>query len=86
MAKRKKPKQRTREAGLGDALEVAKRPRLIYRCLECGNEGHPRDMLIDVMVGDHTMPNGRVVPGKVIVKAPSCRFCYEQRMENDGSE
>lgn len=88
MAKRKKPKPKKRKATLGDALGIARKPKLIYRCLGCGNEGHPSKMLVCVMVGDHKVPNSHipVIPGKVVVRAPVCRFCHEERMESNGGE
>ena len=83
MAKRKG--KRRREASLGDVAQVVKSPKIVYRCLECNTEGHPRDVLVTATVGDHEIPNGRVVPGDVVVRAPVCGNCYKERMKGDGS-
>lgn len=74
-SERKKPKPKRSEATLRDVLGVVGKPKVTYRCLGCGNEGPPREMLIDVMMGD-----------KVRVKASVCRFCHEERMKKDASE
>jgi len=39
-------KRKNRNASLRDILDTVKKPKLYYRCLECGNEGHPREMLM----------------------------------------
>lgn len=84
MAKRKKTPKKKRGTTLRKVIGIVKKPGATYKCLECDNRGPAKEMLISATVGDHEMPNGRVVPGKATVRAPVCRFCHEERMKADG--
>ena len=92
MAKRKKSKNKkkskstvpaaTKDASLDDVIGVVRSPAKIYKCLECGHSDYVRYMLTTATVGDHEMPNGRVKPGNIHVKAPVCRRCLEGRQRD----
>ena len=58
---------------LDTAITIAKRGPW-YRCLECGNEGKPCDMLVGVR---EILVPGRVVPLRVQIP-PRCWHCAKK--------
>lgn len=55
-----------------------------YKCLECGNKGPLRRMVVPAKVGNWAKP--RVIPGKVVVEALVCGHCILRELTKEAQE